>query len=182
MQVLILVAHPKPESLTQSLARQFARGLTEAGHEYRVLDLYTEGFDPVLRASEMSGPGQAVVAEVQRMQDQVRAADGLAFAYPLWWGAPPAILQGWLQRVFTYGFAFEVVKGVPHGLLRHRAQILVTAGGPTASDPTVGLVESLQFCGMTVVRSLVNPGIGPGATPKTLETALTRAYEAGRAF
>ncbi|MCK7497367.1 MAG: NAD(P)H-dependent oxidoreductase [Comamonadaceae bacterium] len=145
-----------PDSLSQSLAREFACGLTEAGHEYRLLDLYAEGFDPVLRAGELPGPAQALTEEVRRMQERVRAADGLVFVYPLWWGAPPAVLQGWLQRVFTYGFAFEFNKGAPQGLLRHRAQVLLTAGGTTHSDPTAPLVESLQFCGMQMVKE---PGV-----------------------
>ncbi len=182
MQALIIVAHPKPDSLCQALAREFACGLTEAGHEYRLLDLYSEGFDPVLRAAELPGPAQALTEEVRRMQELVRTADGLVFVYPVWWGTPPALLQGWLQRVFTYGFAFEVAKGAPQGLLRQRAQVVVTAGGPTPSDPTAALVESLQFCGMQTVKSLVFPGIGPGIDPKIVENALKLAREAGKGF
>lgn len=182
MQVLVIVAHPKQDSLSQSLAREFACGLTEAGHEYRVLDLYAENFDPVLRAGELPGPAQALTEEVRRMQERVRAADGLVFVYPLWWGAPPAILQGWLQRVFTYGFAFEMNKGAPQGLLRHRAQVVLTSAGSPQTDPTAPLVESLQFCGMQIVKSLVFPGIGPKIDPAIAESALKLARDAGKGF
>lgn len=182
MQVVIVVAHPKLDSLTRALATEFARGLTAAGHDYRLLDLYAEGFDPVLKPDELPGPGQAVPEEVRGMQARVRAADGLAFVYPLWWGAPPAILQGWLQRVLCEGFAFRLTADEAHGLLRHKAQIIVNLGGTTGGDPTAVLTEALQFCGMTAVQSLVNPGIGPGADPKTVESALKMAYAAGKAF
>ena len=61
-------------------------------------------------------------------------------------------------------------------------EVVVTAGGPTPSDPTAALVESLQFCGMQTVKSLVFPGIGPGIDPKIVEKALKLAREAGKGF
>jgi NAD(P)H dehydrogenase (quinone) len=182
MQVLIVVAHPKADSLTQALAAEFARGLTQVGHEYRLLDLYAEGFDPVLKAAEIAGPGPGLADDVRRMQALLAASGGLALLFPVWWGSPPAILAGWLQRVLTLGFAFERVGGILRGLLRHRAQLIINTGGPVTADPAAGLVEALEFCGMQPVRSLVNPGIGAGTDPRLIEAALAKAFEAGRGF
>jgi putative NADPH-quinone reductase len=186
MQVLVVVAHPKSDSLTQALAAEFRRGLLGAGHEPIALDLYATGFDPVVPAWELSsGPARPLDPVVQEAQSYLRATQGLALVYPVWWGAPPAILQGWLQRVMTPGFAFQITAGRPQGQLRHKVQLLLTAGGTDRSitdryaEP---LIESLRFCGMQAIKAHINHGIFPGAPVSIIQPALAAAFEAGQGF
>lgn len=186
MQILVVVAHPKPDSLTQALAAEFCRGLVAASHETTLLDLYAEGFDPVVSASELpAGPAKPLAPAVQEAQSHLRATQGLALVYPVWWGAPPAILQGWLQRVMTPGFAFRIAAGGPQGLLRHKVQLILTAGGADTSvtgryaEP---LIDALRFCGMQDIKAHINYGIFPGAPATTIQPALIAAFQAGQGF
>lgn len=187
MRVLVVSAHPKASSLTQALARAFIRGLGEAGHAADSLDLYAAGIDPVVQAGELD-PGPRPAA-VRRDQDRLGAAQGLALIYPVWWGTPPAMLQGWLQRIMTYGFAFDTVGGRPRGLLGHRTQLIANVGGPESGQGggqgdlyLEPLRTALRFCGMGDIRSQVNFGIGRDTAPAVIEAALAQAYQAGRGF
>jgi NAD(P)H dehydrogenase (quinone) len=186
MRVLVVVAHPKSDSLTHALAAEFSRGLVTAGHEPVILDLYAAGFDPVVQAVELQGPpAQPVTPAVQDAQSLLRSVQGLALVYPVWWGTPPAMLQGWLQRVMTYGFAFRMADGRPQGLLRHKVQLILNAGGPEESQGSQyvePLVNALKFCGMDDIKAHVNYWISPGASPAVAEQALKAAFAAGQVF
>lgn len=186
MHVLVLIAHPRQSSFSHALARAFVRGLDEAGHSHRWVDLYGERFDPVISAPEIEDWEQRErPADVRQHQDWIRQAEGLAFAYPIWWATPPAILQGWLQRVFTEGFAFAYGQGRTQGLLRHRVQLMVNIGSrdqtlyPNYVSPLVGV---LNYCGMTDIRSLINWGVHPGTPKAVLQQTLGAAFAAGRDF
>jgi NAD(P)H dehydrogenase (quinone) len=182
---LVVVAHPKPESLTHGLAEEFSRGLADAGHVPELLDLYATAFNPVLPAAELGGGDRPPAADVLTSQAQLRASEGLALLYPIWWGTPPAILQGWLQRVMTYGFAFHNVAGQPQGLLQHKAVLILNASGPDPSrrsqyvDPMLG---ALAFCGIRDVKAQLNYGISPAAASAVIGRALAAAYTLGREF
>lgn len=183
MQVLVVVAHPKSDSLTQALATEFRLGLGQAGHASTLLDLYAAGFDPVLAKSELSAASPPPA--VREAQAHLRAAQGLALVYPVWWGAPPAVLQGWLQRVMTPGFAFRLEAGRPQGLLRHKVQLIMTAGGRERAvtdryaDP---LIESLRFCGIHDIKAHIHQGIFPGAPTRLIQPMLETARQAGQDF
>lgn len=185
MRVYLVLAHPSRKSFTHALADSFAGGLASAGHTHEVEDLYASGFNPVAAAKEVSGWRHPAPADVLAQQTRLTAAQGLALIYPVWWATPPAMLQGWMQRVLTEGFAFEYKKHRAHGLLTHRAQLIVNVGSRDAAlfdnyvRPLIGV---LNYCGIDEVRPLVNWGIHP-ATPEDVRAqALKAAFEAGAAF
>ncbi|WP_339170399.1 NAD(P)H oxidoreductase [Paenibacillus sp. FSL R5-0341] len=116
MNVLVVVSHPRKDSLTFQVAQRFAQGLTEAGHSYEILDLHGIGFDPILR--EMDEPdytqeNQVFSPEVETEMARLKKHDAVAFVFPLWWWHLPAMLKGYVDRVMNNGFAYGANK-LPH--------------------------------------------------------------------
>jgi NAD(P)H dehydrogenase (quinone) len=130
MKHLVIAAHPRPDSLTLSLARAYIAELAALGHQHTLYDLYAMGFDPVLTHTEMAQPQSHFVSPgVQQAQQDVEAADVVTAFYPLWWLSMPAIMKGYIDRVFARGFAYESRQGVVHGLLTGRKCVIVTLSG-----------------------------------------------------
>lgn len=138
MRVLVVFAHPGPGSYGAALRDRAMAALAAGGHEVRLRDLYAEGFDPVLSRVEweryLDDPG-ANVAGVQGHVDDLRWAEALIVIYPTWYYGLPAMLKGWLERVWLPGVTFEaaVQKGRrAQGRLRN---IRVMVGITTAGSP-----------------------------------------------
>lgn len=114
-----------------ALARTYAEELGRLGHKQRTHDLYRMGFNPVLTAGELTAAadGRAASPDVMRAQDDVRAAHALCVIYPLWWLAMPAIMKGYVDRVFARGFAYELREGAVRGLLAGKKAVLITLSG-----------------------------------------------------
>jgi len=131
MKHLIVVAHPVFDSFTMGVARAYATELEALGHSQITFDLYRRGFDPVLAARELPATGseQAAGADVEQAQEAIRDADVLTAIYPLWWLSMPAIMKGYVDRVFARGFAYEAHEGVVRGLLSGKRAVLVTVSG-----------------------------------------------------
>ena len=135
MRVLLVVAHPDPSSLNHALATGVRDALTGAGHEVWFHDLCAEGFDPLLPASELSSACR-LPSDIAGWCDEIASAEGIVIVHPNWWGQPPAILKGWVDRVMRPGVAYRFVddddgQGVPIGLLKARtALVLNTANTP----------------------------------------------------
>jgi NAD(P)H dehydrogenase (quinone) len=121
---LVVLAHPEPTSFAAALAHTSVAALEGSGWDASLLDLYREGFDPVL--SERDFTERAIPARLQPMDEQLHAADGHTFAAdlarhvelftasdllvlvsPMWWFSIPAMLKGWIDRVFANGVAYR---------------------------------------------------------------------------
>lgn len=115
MHALIVVAHPNPKSLTHSVASRIAQGILAAGKENtsEIADIAAEGFDPCFTTQDiavlhMKGePTPDVIAE----QERISRADALVLVHPVYWWAFPALLKGWIDRVFTNGWAYDDTSG-----------------------------------------------------------------------
>jgi NAD(P)H dehydrogenase (quinone) len=131
MKHLIIVAHPVEDSFTMGLARCYAAELAKLGHSQQTCDLYRMGFNPVLDASELVpvSSDHPASADILRAQHDIRAADALTVIYPLWWLSMPAIMKGYIDRVFARGFAYESRGGVVQGLLGGKKSVLITVSG-----------------------------------------------------
>jgi len=108
--MLVVYAHPVPDSFNAAVHARLLSGLREAGHEVRDLDLYRLGFVPAMSEAERRdymtrGTNAVPVAE---HLEHLRWAEGLILVYPTWWYSLPAMLKGWLDRVWVPGVAFEV--------------------------------------------------------------------------
>lgn len=165
MKILIVLAHPDPASFNHSLAAAAAEAACDQGHEVILHDLHAEGFDPILPAGE-AAKGAPLPAWLDRHCDDLVGADGIVVVHPNWWGQPPAILKGWIDRVVRPGVAYAFVEGdsgegVPVGLLRARtAVVLNTSNTPPErelaafGDPLEAIWKRCVFdlCGVRDVR------------------------------
>jgi len=128
MNILVIVAHPSTASFNRAIADAVVRALQICGHHVIFHDLYDEGFDPILTDREI--PKSAVLEHVvERHCTEISGADGIVIVHPNWWGQPPAILKGWIDRVLRPGVAYEFQEGdsgegIPMGLLKAKAAIV----------------------------------------------------------
>ncbi len=135
MHALIVVAHHHPRSLTHALAARIAEGVVRAGHSAETADLAAEGFEPRFGLADHAvHRGQASPpADVLAEQARIDRADTLVLVYPIYWWSMPALLKGWIDRVFSNGWAFDYSIG---GDLRKKLQrlrvVLVGVGGADA--------------------------------------------------
>lgn len=127
MRVLVLYCHPNPESYGAALHRAVVETLTAAGHDVDDCDLYAEGFDPVLTREERTGYHSLATntLPVQAHVDRLRAAEALVLVFPVWNFGLPALLKGYLDRVFLPGVSFGLVDGRTQGMLTHIRRIAV---------------------------------------------------------
>ena len=147
---LIVHAHPEPESFSSAQAAAVADQLRSEGVDVCTIDLYAEGWDPVLaREQFLDGPGyfkpqaeqlRAVAAgtltdPVKTHLDQLQRAELLVLSFPLWWFSMPAIMKGWVDRVFVMGATFGGEHGIftGGGLSDKKAMLLLTTGGAQAA-------------------------------------------------
>lgn len=128
MNILVLVAHPRAGSFNHAIAGRVRGTLREMGHSVLYHDLYGEGFNPLLPAAEIPKDG-IVDPSVMVYCDELRSSDGIVIIHPNWWGQPPAILKGWIDRVIRPGVAYEFREGddgegVPVGLLAGKKSLV----------------------------------------------------------
>jgi putative NADPH-quinone reductase len=126
-KLLLIVGHTNPNSFTNALARAYARGAGLAGVDTERIDLSALRFDLVLRQSE--GEVQSLEPDLLAAQAAIRAADHVAWFFPTWWAAPPALVKGFVDRVFLPGYAYAYEKGraLHRKLLVGRSARLVTS-------------------------------------------------------
>jgi putative NADPH-quinone reductase len=135
VNILVVVAHPDPGSFNHALANAAVQVTKRSGHHVVLHDLYAERFDPILPSTEIPR-GATLPAWLRRHCADLAAAEGIVIVHPNWWGQPPAILTGWIDRVMRPGIAYEFREGdqgegVPVGLLRARtAVVLNTSNTP----------------------------------------------------
>lgn len=154
MHVLIVYAHPEPDSFNGAMKDLAVSTLTGAGHQVVVSDLYAQHFNPVAGSGDFTaradparldmGAEQAHAAltggfapDVQREMDRLLAADLLILQFPFWWYSVPAILKGWIDRVFAYGVTYDFGRTWDQGVMHGRRAMLAftTSAPPTASMP-----------------------------------------------
>jgi NAD(P)H dehydrogenase (quinone) len=148
MQVSVILAHPDPRSFNHAIAHAAAGELRRNGHEVHFHDLYAERFDPVLSAGEISD--DASVSDTVRMLCQeIASADGVVIVHPNWWGQPPAILKGWVDRVIRPGIAYRFMEGdsgegLPAGLLKAKAAVVFNTSNTTAEREAAVFGDPLE--------------------------------------
>ncbi|MGE7990685.1 NAD(P)H-dependent oxidoreductase [Pseudomonas sp. NPDC089554] len=166
MHALIVVAHHDKQSLTHALAQQVAKGLASAGHTSEIADLIAEGFDPVFsKADHAVHHGLATPPpDVRAEQTRIDRADTLVLVYPVYWWSMPALLKGWVDRVFSNGWAFGYnADGSTRKLLRGmKVHLLAVAGADTGLFQRHGYSEAMRvqiehgmfdYCGAQVLSS-----------------------------
>ena len=128
MNVSLILAHPNQGSFNHALAGAAMNALRAAGHRVSFHDLYRERFDPVLPYQEIP-KGADIDPLIEEHCREIASAEGIIIVHPNWWGMPPAILKGWVDRVIRPGIAYEFLEGdggegVPGGLLKARKALV----------------------------------------------------------
>ncbi len=164
MNISVILAHPNPQSFNHAIAQTATDELRQNGHKVRFHDLYAEKFDPILLDAEI--PPTAIIADqVEEHCREVASADGVVIVHPNWWGQPPAILKGWIDRILRPGVAYNFLEedageGVPVGLLKAKiALVFNTSNTPgeremkVFGDPLETLCKNCIWglCGIATV-------------------------------
>ncbi|MDD2710359.1 MAG: NAD(P)H-dependent oxidoreductase [Verrucomicrobiae bacterium] len=129
MNILVILAHPGNGSFNHAIASAVRNTLFSNGHHVIFHDLCAEKFDPFLPAEEIP-QNSPLPATIHAHCRELQAADGIVIVHPNWWGQPPAILKGWIDRVIRPGVAYQFKEndqgeGVPIGLLKARAALVL---------------------------------------------------------
>lgn len=198
MRVLIVYAHPEPRSFVGALRDEASVTLARAGHEVAVSDLYAMRFDAAGGPQdfrELASPGRfgyqreqmkaaadgGFVPEVGREIAKVRDAELLLFVFPLWWFGLPAILKGWVDRVFAMGFAYG--RGQEHetGPLRGKtAMLALTTGSPAPAFTSNGKNGSINALLFPVQYGMLH-FVGMDVLPPFIAYGAARVDDAARA-
>ncbi len=146
IKIALIYAHPsRSEGSSAKILERVLSVLSSSGAQCRILDLYADNFNPVLDAAELReySSRKPPKSDIANYQKAISESEALIFIYPAWWSVPPAILKGWLDRVFTPGFAFSFSSGVMKGLLEgKRALVLRTFASGAESEQAIGHVAS----------------------------------------
>lgn len=153
MKALIVLAHQKPEgSFCGALAQLAKETLTAAGYEVTLKDLYAEHFDPILTADELAEPMETLSGPIRADIQQVLDADFYVVIHPNWWGMPPAILKGWIDRAIRQGFCYAfTAEGVIRKLEGRKGVVFTTGNTPPEievsvnGDPLENLWKNIVF-------------------------------------
>ena len=193
MKILVVLGHPQPDSFNHALAERVVSTLAACGHELTFHDLYAEGFDPVLPPAEIATDA-AIEPEIARHCEELVAAEGIVVVHPDWWGQPPAILKGWIDRVFRPEIAYRFLggdsgEGIPEGLLEAKTAVVLNTSNTEPKRELAVFGDPLEtlwkkcvfgFCGVEDVRRH-NFGVVVTSTDKERAAWLDEAAEIVRA-
>ncbi|MET0946196.1 MAG: NAD(P)H-dependent oxidoreductase [Flavobacterium sp.] len=161
MKNLIIYAHPNPASLNHLFKQTVLESLERSEQEIVIRDLNEIHFNPVLSLEDIQGQRMGKVTEyVQIEQDFITWADRIIFIYPIWWTGMPAIMKGYVDRVFSYGFAYRYDQGIQKGLLTGKKAIIINSHGKSNAEyAESGLDKALaltsdtgifNYCGLKI--------------------------------
>lgn len=185
MHHLILCCNPSSSSFNNALADSLEAISAALGHETRIRNLYALGFDPVLRQADLDAQEKGSPApEIAFEQQFILWADLLSLVYPVWWTGMPALLKGYLDRVFSKNFAYRLTDTGTEGLLTgKRVLIFNTTGAPSTTYADQDMHETMakimdqgifEPCGMEVLHHAFFGGMH-AATPEIRKSYLAEA-------
>ena len=142
LKISVILAHPNQNSFNHAIAETAIFQVKRNGHDFIFHDLYAENFDSILTGAEI--PSDALLPpDIEAHCYEIKEADGIIIVHPNWWGQPPAILKGWVDRVIKPGVAYNFLEGdkgegIPIGLLKAKAAIVFnTANTPEEREKNV---------------------------------------------
>jgi putative NADPH-quinone reductase len=162
MKISVILAHPDKGSFNHAIANAAVEQLASNGHNVCFHDLYAENWDPVLRSEVI--PSDAPIPEfILGHCGEIAQAQGIIIIHPNWWGQPPAMLKGWVDRVIRPGVAYEFLEGdsgegIPNGLLKAETAVVFNTSDTSADrerdtfgDPLETIWRNCIFglCGVT---------------------------------
>ncbi|MEO1329003.1 MAG: NAD(P)H-dependent oxidoreductase [Pseudomonadota bacterium] len=189
MRVLTVLDHPDPGSLSAAAAARFGAGAQAAGHEVELADLHAERFDPRWSPTDVARQaGGPTPPDLLREQARIDRADAVCLVFPLYWWGMPAMTKGWIDRVWSFGWAYDQLDDPEKSLQRPRTLVLLVLAGARSDEmeqegfnaalETAWLKGTFGYFGFTRrTMEVLNGTEGSEARRKAL---LERAREAGR--
>ena len=179
MHHLIIAAHPRVKSFNHAVVQAYTAALAERGHQVACRDLYAIGFNPILSARDMAAISRSKPPiDIRRELHAIAAADAITVIAPLWWGGFPAVLKGYIDRVFTAGSPY-LAKNTAYGrsLFGRKGAIITTSEASVdelRSDGTLRALKRhhkglMEYCGVEVVGQLYLGGVAPTMSRTTSE-------------
>jgi putative NADPH-quinone reductase len=162
MLISVILAHPDPASFNHAIAKTAVEALEKNGHTVFFHDLYQEKLEPLLNSKEIAR--EAVLPpDIKQHCEEIAAVNGIIIVHPNWWGHPPAILKGWVDRVIRPDVAYEFLEGdsgegIPKGLLKAQAVLVFNTSNTESQrekdifgDPLETIWKNCIFglCGIT---------------------------------
>ena len=191
MNHLVVLAHPREGSFTREVCRLYVEELAARGHAVVLRDLYALKFNPVATVEDITGNRTGrVPADIKVEQDHLVWAEVVTLIHPIWWIDRPAILKGWIDRVFAIGFAYGYGPNGPVGTLRGKKAVIITSAGSTQEHfdesgkmQAIRVAQDLgtmRFCAMEMLEHLHFSPVGSRSTPAMVEGYKERVREAVR--
>jgi NAD(P)H dehydrogenase (quinone) len=169
---LVIAAHPNKKSFNHAVVETYMAALMERKHRVECRDLYAANFNPVLSVHDLVNVSRGKASkDIRTEQAAIGRADVVTLISPLWWSGFPAMLKGYIDRVFCAGFAYVIKRGeyLP-GLAGKRGVLITTSAANKEELRSSGTLRALrtlydeglmQFCGIEMVQHLYLSGIGP---------------------
>ncbi len=183
MKHAVIFAHPKARSFTGAVADAYSEAVQALGHTVVQRDLYRIGFDPVLKPEELPwADTKATAPDVTAERALLQGADVFVLVYPFWLNAPPAMMKGYLERVFGFGFGYGAGGHSYNPLLSGRRLLSFTSSGaPSAWLQKTGAFDAVRMlfdtyladlCGMTLIDHVHSGSVSPGASDAFIQARL----------
>ena len=180
MNHLVVLAHPREGSFTRDICDIYMRTVEGLGHQVVLRDLYAMKFNPVATVEDINGNRTGKVpADIKVEQDHLEWADVVALFHPIWWIDRPAILKGYIDRVFAIGFAYGHGPNGPVGTLKGKRGIIFTSAGSTQEhfDQSGKMqavhvaqdIGTMQFCNIEMIDHIHFSPVGSRSSPEMVE-------------
>lgn len=144
---LVIYAHPNPESFNAAIKSKVIETLQKSNAHFNVIDLYEINYNPVISLEEMKGNNSN---ETKKFQQQISEATNIIFIFPVFWFRAPAILEGFIDKVFVPGFAYRFKKlfgkyGIPIPLLNDKRVLTIVTHGTPALPVKLLYVNAVKY-------------------------------------
>jgi len=188
MHVLTLLDHPDPNSFSSAIARAFCAGAESVGHSTELVDLHAERFDPRWSMADIDGDASGQVpADVRAEQERIARADAIGFVFPLFWWGMPAMTKGWIDRVWSWGWAYDQLDDPEKSLQRPRTGVLLVPAGARSDEMEAAgysaVIETAWMDGTFGYFGFANRQLvllnGSKGSDERRAALLKRAYQAG---
>jgi NAD(P)H dehydrogenase (quinone) len=156
MKVLLIYNHLNPKSFNNAVLESFKKGLSEGGHSFEIIDLHALNFEPRTQPQDLGQfARQPMPQDVLDQQKIISSVDAMVFIYPTIGLGFPAMMKGWIDRVFSFGFAYVSSKEGNQGLLNHQKVLLIsTTGWPEEFYDETGAKTAIKTINTTLFNAL----------------------------
>ena len=191
MHVLVVLDHPRRDSFCAAVADRFILGAQAAGHTTELADLHSENFNPLWTAEDDRAVGpEYLPSDILREQKRIAGADAICLVFPLFWWGMPSMMKGWIDRVWSWGWAYDRLDDPNASLQRPRSGLLLVPAGAKSDEmeqkgyrralETSWMEGTFGYFGFSPRRLEILNG-STGSKPRRL-ALLQRAYDLGEAL